>query len=494
MARVLSTSQYIAIGEQPSQHEDHSPRPRVLPHAACHAEPVQMKQLSHVVWNEGMHLAQHHFQAQSRFFEDTVQFALSSLFFKPYGLIACELDGNALQNDTVAVIQARGVMPDGLSFDIPASDAPVAPLSIGDKFSPTAEGQLVLLAIPAYRAEQANFATNGGARGDSVPRYTGVPSMVRDEITGRDERPVTVGRKNLRLLLESDLARDESHGLVTMPIARIKRDGAGHYMLDADYIAPSLHIGASPRLMSMLHRLLENLEAKAASITHGRRGSSDEFAQREVASFWLLHAINASVPALRQCLQARRVHPERLYVELARLAGALCTFSLDAHPRAIPDYDHDQPQATFDALDRHIRAHLDVAAPTGPAAITLVRNAQGVYVGAVSDPRAFQPARWILGIRAALTTNEVIARVPELAKVCSAKFVLELVRRAFPGLKLDHLPFPPKEITPRSDTQYFAIERSGPCWDTIMSTQEVGVYIPDALPNADVELNIMVDA
>jgi type VI secretion system protein ImpJ len=81
-----------------------------------------MKQLSQVVWNEGMHLAQHHFQAQSRFYEDTVQFALSALFFRPYGLVACELDRDALKNDTVALVHARGVMPDGLAFDSPSSD------------------------------------------------------------------------------------------------------------------------------------------------------------------------------------------------------------------------------------------------------------------------------------------------------------------------------------------------------------------------------------
>ena len=452
-----------------------------------------MKQLSHIVWNEGMHLAQHHFQAQSRFFEDTVQFAVSSLFFKPYGLIACELDTDALQNDTVALVHARGVMPDGLSFDIPGSDAPLAPLAIGDRFSPTSDSQLVLLAIPAYRADHANFATNGGGHAEPDARYVGAPTVVRDDITGRDERTVTVGRRNFRLLLESDTGEHERNGLVTLPIARIKRDGAGHYMLDAEYIAPSLHIGASPRLMALLHRLLELLDAKADSIAHGRRGSPDEFAQREVASFWLLHAINASRPALRQQLQARRIHPERLYVELGRLAGALCTFSLDAHPRALHGYDHDDPEACFTALDRHIRTHLDVAAPTGPTAIPLVPTAQGVHTGTIRDARAFQPGRWILGVRAAMTANELIARVPELAKVCSSKFVLELVRRAFPGLRLDHLPFPPAQMSPRSDTQYFAIERSGPCWDTIVSTQEVGVFIPDAIANAQLELHIVVE-
>ncbi|MDQ2667023.1 MAG: type VI secretion system baseplate subunit TssK [Gemmatimonadota bacterium] len=452
-----------------------------------------MKQLSHIVWNEGMHLAQHHFQAQSRFFEDTVHFALSSLFFKPYGLIACELDTDALQNDTVALVQARGVMPDGLPFDIPASDAALAPLSIGDRFLPTSDSHLVLLAIPAYRPDHANFATNGATHGELAARYIGEPTVVRDDITGRDERTVTIGRKNFRLLLDTDAEDIEESGMVTLPVARIKRDGAGHYMLDADYIAPSLHVGASPRLMSMLRRLLEILDAKADSIAQGRRGSSDEFAQREVASFWLLHAINASRPALRQQMQARRIHPERLYAELARLAGALCTFSLDAHPRALQAYDHDAPEACFDALDRSIRSHLDVAAPTGPTAIALVPNAQGVHTGVIRDPRAFQPARWILGVRASITANEVIARVPDLAKVCSSKFVLELVRRAFPGLRLDHLPFPPAQLSPRSDTQYFAIERSGPCWDTIVSTLEVGVFIPDAISNAQLELNVLVD-
>ena len=39
-----------------------------------------MKQLSKVVWSEGMHLAPHHFQLQSRYFEDSIRFALASLF------------------------------------------------------------------------------------------------------------------------------------------------------------------------------------------------------------------------------------------------------------------------------------------------------------------------------------------------------------------------------------------------------------------------------
>lgn len=453
-----------------------------------------MKQLSHIVWNEGMHLAQHHFQAQSRFFEDTVQFALSSLFFKPYGLIACELDPDALQNDSVSLIHARGVMPDGLPFDIPASDAAVRPLAIRDRFSPTSDSHRVLLAIPAYKPDQSNFViSSGGTYDDAATRYTAQSTVVRDDMTGRDERSLTVGRKNFRLMLDADL-ENTGQGLVTMPIARVRRDGAGHFIYDADYVAPSLHVGASPRLMNLLHRLLEILDAKADSIARGRRGSSDEFAQKEVANFWLLHAIHASVPTLRNYLQAKHVHPERLYVELARLSGALCTFSLDGHPRSLPPYDHDQPEAAFDALDRHIRANLDVAAPTNRTTIPLESAGPNLYSCAVRDARAYGPSRWILGVRSSLPANEIVARMPALSKVCSRKFVLELVKRAFPGLRLDHLPFPPAQISPRADTQYFAIERAGPCWDTIVSTQEVGVFAPDSIPDPQLELAIVVES
>jgi type VI secretion system protein ImpJ len=350
---------------------------------------------------------------------------------------------------------------------------------------------LVLLAIPAYRPDQPNFVTNGGAGAvhtDATTRYTAESAVVRDDMTGRDERTLTVGRKNFRLVLDADdTGALESAGTVALPIARVRRDGAGHFIYDPDYVAPSLHVGASPRLMSMIHRLLEILEAKADSIARGRRGSSDEFAQREVASFWLLHTIHASVAPLRHQLEAKRVHPERLYLELGRLAGALCTFSLDSHPRSLPAYDHDHPQPCFDALDRHIRSHLEVVAPTRRSAIPLAPAGQNLFTGSVRDARSFGPSRWILGVRSSLPSNEMVARVPALAKVCSSKFVLELVKRAFPGLKLDHLPFAPPQISPRSDTQYFAIERNGPCWETIVSTQEVGVYVPDAIPDVQLE-------
>ena len=115
-----------------------------------------MKLLSRVVWSEGMHLGPHHFQVQSRYFEDSIQFATSSLWFASYGLAGLELDADALYNGSVSLLHARGILPDGLPFNMPECDDLPLPRAIGDLIPPTRDGVLVLLGIPPLRPNGLN--------------------------------------------------------------------------------------------------------------------------------------------------------------------------------------------------------------------------------------------------------------------------------------------------------------------------------------------------
>jgi type VI secretion system protein ImpJ len=265
-------------------------------------------------------------------------------------------------------------------------------------------------------------------------------------------------------------------------------------MYDATYVPPSLQIGASEHLLQLLARLVDMLDARSDTLGAGRaRGSLGEFASHDVATFWLLHAVHSALGPLRHHLQAKRTHPEQVYRELARLGGALCTFSLDAHPRTLPAYDHEHLGECFDALERHIRANLEIIIPTNCVTIPLQAAEPYLYTGRVVDTRCFGRSRWILGIRTSAGEAETITRVPRFVKVCSAKFVPELVRRAYPGLTLTHIPNPPAALSPRMDMQYFSISQSGPCWETLNQTAEVGVYAPDALPNPHLELLVLLE-
>lgn len=446
-----------------------------------------MMQLSRVVWTEGMHLGPHHFQAQNRYFEDSIQFITSALWFAPYGLIRWSVDPEALRNDTLAVQHASGVFPDGLFFQMPECDALPEAINLDEKISPIRNAATILLAVPRFHARGGDAATPNG----TLKRFVPAAHLLPDENTGGDPKSVTLGRKNIRLLLDDEIPAEANGGEVVLPIARVIRDSAGHFVLDANFVPPCLNIGGSPRLMSVLRRLVEILEAKSTTLTQPFGARS--FAEHELMKFWLLHAVNSNLAQLKHLYMSRRGHPEQLYLAMAGLAGALCTFGIKADALQLPSYSHDALTGCFEALDQHIREHLELVVPTNVISIELTREDESFYSGRITDQRCLGRSKWILGISASISEPALISTAPRLIKMCSQLFIRELVRRAIPGLELTHQPHPPSAISPRLEFQYFGVTKSGPCWDHIMESHQVGVYVPAELVNTRLELVVVLD-
>jgi type VI secretion system protein ImpJ len=450
-----------------------------------------MKHLSRVVWSEGMYLAPHHFQVQSRYFEDSIQFAASALCYEPYGFVGFGLDAEALRNGTLALLHARGILPDGLPFHMPDCDSLPEARNIADLFPPTREKVAVLLAIPERKPNGANCAQSPDE--GSWLRFRMESQPIPDETTGRDEKPVPMGRKNFSLLLDTEV----QEGVLGLPVAVIMRDGSGHFIFDQEFIPPLTTIAASDRLMNILKRLVEILDDKSAGLSKGSAATARtwaEYSTRDVAQFWLLHTVNSALAPLREIYAGRHEHPERLFVQMLKLAGALCTFAIDSHPRDLPLYNHNDLAGCFGALDHHIRTHLETVVPTNVISIPLQKSSDYFYEGDIKDQRCLDRARWIFAIRSATGEVEVIGKTPQLVKICSKQFVPKLVERALPGMGLSHLPTPPSSISAKVDAQYFSISRGGPCWDHIVQTRQVGIYVPGELPDSELELLIILES
>jgi type VI secretion system protein ImpJ len=202
--------------------------------------------------------------------------------------------------------------------------------------------------------------------------------------------------------------------------------------------------------------------------------------------------VNSNLAALQHCL-AKKGHPEELYLQMSRLAGTLCTFGLESDPRKLPSYDHENLAESFDALDRHIRAHLEITLPTNAVTIPLEPGETFFYRGRITDRRCLGRSRWVFAIEAPVGEVDLISNTPRSVKICSGQFIARLVDRAMPGLTLTHLPVPPPAVSPRVEAQYFGIDKSGPCWEHIVQTQEVGVYVADELRNPRIELSVILD-
>ena len=68
---------------------------------------------------------------------------------------------------------------------------------------------------------------------------------------------------------------------------------------------------------------------------------------------------------------------------------------------------------------------------------------------------------------------------------------------SFPGTKSL---FPPTVQVPRAavsakvESQYFTISRSGACWEHVMQTRNIGVYVPGELPSPEMELVVLLES
>jgi type VI secretion system protein ImpJ len=258
-----------------------------------------------------------------------------------------------------------------------------------------------------------------------------------------------------------------------------------------------MRISASEQLMLLVKRLLETIHDKSTSIARSAR-SKGKFeagtSALDVANYWFLHALHSTYPPLRHLYATKHAHPEELFQELSRLAGALCTFAVDSDPADLPTYNHRDPGPVFRALDQHIRRHLEIVVPSNVVILKFGPSKAYISEADVPDERCLRRCRWILGIRSSLGEAELIRSVPRLVKVCSARFVPELVKRALPGMTITHLPVPPSSIRAEADMQYFVVEIAGPCWEHILQTRQVGVYIPGDILDPDFDLTVIVEA
>ncbi|MGD0199679.1 MAG: type VI secretion system baseplate subunit TssK, partial [Bryobacteraceae bacterium] len=106
-----------------------------------------MKRLQPVIWSKGTFLTPQHLQIQDRFIESTLEFTLSALNYRPWGLRSLSINQEALAGDAFALASASGLFPDGMPFEIPESDPPPPPRPLAQCFEGGQSSLDVYLAI-----------------------------------------------------------------------------------------------------------------------------------------------------------------------------------------------------------------------------------------------------------------------------------------------------------------------------------------------------------
>jgi type VI secretion system protein ImpJ len=454
-----------------------------------------MSKAQKVVWTKGMFLMPQHFQAQDEYFEQELNFRSNAATFANWGLTGIGVDEASLSNGFFTLRHCEGVLPDGVTFEMPVSDEVPQGRPIEEMFPPTQPTLDVYLAIPQIRPSARNF-TNA-AKSQEVPngngstRYMTETRPVIDATLGSDEKPIQVGKKSFRLMFGGEALE----GFTSMKIAQISRSPAGTYVLSPKFIPPLLNIVASDYLMMLARRQVEVLTAKSTSLGLPRKQRGRDvadFTTTEVANFWLLHTVNSYLPELKHIWKVRRGHPDVLYRAMLRLAGALTTFTLNQSVRDLPDYDHENLGECFTSLDVRIRELLETVLPSKCVTIPLELTDKLVWTGSIADERHLKDSQFILSVSSGMAVDELIKKFPQLAKMASPNDIPRLVRNALSGVNLRHLPAPPSAVPTKLDNQYFGLTQSGPLWDAIVQTRSVGVFVPSEIADPKMELLIVL--
>lgn len=446
-----------------------------------------MSRMSKVFWGEGLFLRPQHFQRQDAYHEARLQDLAAAVHPYAWGVRQVRFDLQSLASGTLRVLQLSAIFADGEMYTAPGDDDLPEALSLADLPAGVAS-TTIHLALPLLK----DFGGNcGAADGSGTTRYLQAHRATPDLYTDAGEAELSYLRKTVRLLLD-DEPRD---AYVSLPVARVRRTATGGFELDDGFVAPSLSLAASSLLQLELRRLLDSLQAKTDALYGLHREPSQsviEFRSGDIASFWLLHTVNAAFAALSHLFRHPGLHPERLHQELLRLAGGLLTFSKRYGLADLPHYQHAAPEVGFAQLFEIIRELLDTVISARYFSIALSEVKPSFHLGRLDAQRIDEGSAFYLGVAADLPGPELVQTVPVRFKVGAPEDVDKCVLSALPGVKLVHAAQVPAAIPVRPGSHYFAIEPRGPLYERMLKAQSLMVYVPGGMRELKLELIALV--
>ncbi|SPA42473.1 conserved hypothetical protein; DUF876 [Cupriavidus taiwanensis] len=437
-----------------------------------------------ILWGEGLFLRPQHFQRQDAYHESRLH--TTAQVIQPYGwgVRNASFDTDALASGVLRVTELALLFPDGELYSAPQADELPPPVVLDAIPAGTSELTFYLALQPLHDAG-GNYRDD--AEGSLSSRYVGLQAETSDLFTEAEPAAITYLKKAVRLVAETE-PRDQ---FISLPVVRIRRTATGGFELDETFVAPSLSINASAVLYLRLRRLIDALQAKVNALYGFHREPTKniiEFRSGDIASFWLLHTANASFAALAHLFHHPELHPERLFQEMLRLAGALMTFSKSHTLADLPVYDHDSPGPVFARLDSIIRDLLDTVISTRYFSIALDETRPSFHLGRLDSGKIDDKTSFYLSVSADMPVAELVEAIPSRFKVGAPDDVDKLVLSSMPGVPLTYTPQVPPAIPVRPGACYFAIEARGALYDRMLQAQTITIYTPAGIRELKLEL------
>ncbi|TDO95539.1 type VI secretion system baseplate subunit TssK [Marinomonas balearica] len=435
--------------------------------------------LRKVVWAEGVFLGQQHFQVW-----DAYQAKIQSLKTKIYeshfwGVRDIAWDTGALENGYLVLARCLAVFPNGQVIDYDRSrDLPVR-LELANMSNLELNIQLTIADSDGVD-NITGYSTQGNAAWSS--EYVDVA----DRFDANRKREVLVAQPQINLMAEGT----ETNRVISLNIARIKKEVDGVYKLDPDYVPPLVSVHASHSLMSSLNSLSELLSVRFKEINSRRTNVSDvgSYTASEMADFLFVSDISEILSEFRIIEQNPSASSLQLYSTLCRAHDKL---ALHTQPDRVPytkPYLHDNLSTTFSELCGAIREIFGLSNVRMEATIRFDMKAPGLYESSLINSSSLERCDFYLAVYLERSESSWIDRLPSLVKLASPTDIQGLVASGMSGLTLQHIQRVPSKIRIKSGYEYFFLSKDSVLWEGVQKSQKISGILFGEFADAQVEL------
>lgn len=427
-----------------------------------------------VVWNEGLFLRPQLFQQQERYFEHFIHQRASILTPYHWGFSALAIDRQALDYGKLMINAARGIFPDGTPFSFPVECSPPKPLTL----LPQHCGQQLYIAL-SLTVPGHDETLLSSSQETSLARFIAKEHLVHDSnAVHREPRHLLLAQLSLRLLPESEL-NDTWIGLPCARLKHIESDGRA-ILFDEEFIPPIIDCRTSSTLISWIHHISGQLKhrAEAFALPLAEQAPSDSLALR-IEEYLLLQICNRYQAMLDYWLQRPLVHPEVYFCELNALQAELATY-LCRQRRPVLEgisYQHKQLAETFRPLIDDISQQLNLLLTKAGECFDFQRQSNGIWVTTDPDLRLEEYQSIIVAVKATVPQQQITQHFIQKSKVSAPRQILDLVRSHLPGVTLQLLNAPPRQLAHCAGTHYFELVKNGRAWQNILDEQAVALHV-----------------
>ena len=431
-----------------------------------------------VIWSEGLFLQPQHFQQLERYLEQYVEVRSRGLVSYSWGFTDVELERDLLSIGKVGIRRAAGVFLDGTPFRMP-EDAPLPePMDVGAGV----RDQVVTLAVPLRRGDAVDVAAEAAASG--LARHHVREWEARNTAAeAGDPATLLVAPLRTRLLLQSETA-----GYSGIPLAHVVECHADRrVVLEERFMPTVLRARTAPPLATFMTEVVGLLHQRGEALS-GRVAATSRGGSAEIADFLMLQTINRYEPVFTHCAASGALHPEELYRLCVAAAGELATFTTTAKRQApFPPYQHEDLRQSFEPVIMALRASLSAVLEQTAVPIPVHPRKFGISVAIVPDATLYSSAVFVLAARAEVPAEELRRSFPRQLRVAPVERIRDLVNLHMPGVPVNPMPAPPRQIPFHAGFVYFEMDQSHELWAQLKNSGGIALHVAGEFPGLTLE-------